>query len=229
MDPWSPEGLPIQTFLVCKSSCVNNMGIAYLSDSMSTSMYIQLERPDFATCKIWWKHIAQCLNLGPHFASSKTLISIRVLTFACTNVHWNLYIVFIAIHYVLHRILPYCYISDLPWTTLRPKPLPEDTHATFLIMFHILSDKPQTRTLPGLPRAMAYAKSPLFTFYHMTHSPYLCFLLSHYHWLSTRPSTLPIWYICQESNPQHSPWWSYQSNNHYWYLSSLWTSPWSKG
>jgi hypothetical protein len=27
--------------------------------------------------------------------------------FACTDVRWNLYIVFIAIHYVLHYILPY--------------------------------------------------------------------------------------------------------------------------
>ena len=122
-----------------------------------------------------------------------------------------------------------CYILDLPWTTLRPKPFPEDTHATFLITFHALLDKPQTWTLPGLPHTMAYARSPLFTFYYMTHSPYLHFPLSCYHWLSTRPSTLPIRYICQESNPQHSPWWSYQSNNCYWYLSSLQTSPWSKG
>ena len=65
----------------------------------------QLGRPDFAACKIWWKHIAQCLNLASHFTSSKTLIFNK--GFACTNVYWNLYIVFIAIHYVLHCILPY--------------------------------------------------------------------------------------------------------------------------
>ena len=56
-----------------------------------------------------------------------------------------------------------CYISDSPWATLGPEPFPEDTRTTFLITFHALSDKPQTQTLPGLPRAMAYAKSPLFT------------------------------------------------------------------
>ena len=64
----------------------------------------QLGRPDFATCKIWWKHIAQCLNLASHFTSSKTPIFNK--GFACTNVHWNLYIVFIAVHYVLCCILP---------------------------------------------------------------------------------------------------------------------------
>ena len=122
-----------------------------------------------------------------------------------------------------------CYILDSPWSTLGPEPFPEDTRTTSLVTFHVLLDKPQTRTLPGLLCTMAYAKSPLFTFYYMTHSPYLCFPLSHYHWLSTRPSALPIRYIHQESNPQHSPWWSYQSNNRYWYLSSLRTCPWSKG
>ena len=67
--------------------------------------FAQLGRPDFSTCKIQWKHIAQCLNLALHFTSSKTLIFKK--GFACTNVHWNLYIVFTAIHYVLHCILPY--------------------------------------------------------------------------------------------------------------------------
>ena len=48
----------------------------------------QLGRPNFAACKIrLWKHIAQCLNLTSHFASSKTLqFSIRVLH--ATNVLW---------------------------------------------------------------------------------------------------------------------------------------------
>jgi len=68
-------------------------------------IYPQLGRPDFAACKIQWKHIAQCLNLASHFASSKTLIFNK--GFACTNVHWNLYILFIEIQYVLHCILPY--------------------------------------------------------------------------------------------------------------------------
>ena len=67
--------------------------------------FAQLGRLDFATCKIHWKHIVQCLNLASHFTSSKTLIFNK--GFACTNVHWNLYIVFIAIHYVFHCILPY--------------------------------------------------------------------------------------------------------------------------
>ena len=67
--------------------------------------FAQLGRPDFAACKIRWKHITQCLNLASHFASSKTLIFNK--GFACTNLHWNLYIVFNAIHYVLHWILPY--------------------------------------------------------------------------------------------------------------------------
>ena len=74
-----------------------------------------------------------------------------------------------------------CYISDSPQSTLGPEPFPEDTRATSLVTFHVLSDKPRTRTLPGLPCAMAYAKSPLFTFYYMTHPPYLHFPLSCYH------------------------------------------------
>ena len=45
-----------------------------------------------------------CLNLALHFTSSETPIFNK--GFACNNVHWNLYIVFIAIHYVLHCILP---------------------------------------------------------------------------------------------------------------------------
>ena len=72
--------------------------------SLHNTLVSQLGRPDFAACKIRWKHIAQCLNLASHFAS-KTLIFNK--GFACTNVHWNLYIVFIAIHYVLYCILPY--------------------------------------------------------------------------------------------------------------------------
>ena len=45
--------------------------------------FAQLGRPDFAACKIRWKHITQCLNLASHFASSKTLIFNK--GFACTN------------------------------------------------------------------------------------------------------------------------------------------------
>ena len=39
------------------------------------------------------------------FRKHKTLIFNK--GFACTNIHWNLYIVFIAIHYVLHSYAEY--------------------------------------------------------------------------------------------------------------------------
>ena len=95
----------------------------------------QLGRPDFVACKIRWKHIAQCWNLASHFASSKTLIFNK--GFAYTNVHWNLYIVFIAIHYVLHCILPYAEhvphakLSILFWIL----------QSAFIIMLHVEYDK----------------------------------------------------------------------------------------
>ena len=86
-------------------SWVQNLFVSMWECNIYVCMFAtQLGRPDFATCKIQWKHIAQCLNLASHFASSKTLIFNK--GFACTNVHWNLYIVFIAIHYVFHCILP---------------------------------------------------------------------------------------------------------------------------
>ena len=73
-------------------------------EGVEEELSTQLERPDFSACKIRWKHIAQCLNLASHFASTKTLIFNK--GFACTNLHWNLYIVCIVIHYVLHCIIP---------------------------------------------------------------------------------------------------------------------------
>ena len=80
-------------------------GKAWWTSRMTKHCITQLGRPDFAACKIRWKHIARCLNLASHFASSKSLLFNKGL--ACTNLHWNLYINFIAIHYVLHWILPY--------------------------------------------------------------------------------------------------------------------------
>ena len=89
--------------------------------------FTQLGRLDFAACKIWWKHIAWCLNLALHFASSKTLILNK--GFACTNVHWNLYHCFhcdticFALHFTICRTCP----------TFEVWP-----HAKLLILFWIL-------------------------------------------------------------------------------------------
>ena len=70
-----------------------------------------------------------------------------------------------------------------------------------------------------------HAKSPLFLFTIWHTLVYIHSPLSHYHWLSMIPFAHSIRYFHLESNPQHSPWWSYLSINRYWYLSSLWTSP----
>ena len=72
----------------------------------------QLGRPDFATCKIQWKHIAQSLNLATHFASSKTLIFNK--GFSCTKITADFRLQLVTCH------MSHVAVSPNSRTTCRP-------------------------------------------------------------------------------------------------------------